>query len=150
MSEANDILLRAKSRGAQLGLPYAGALQPDEAHALLQHNPYIKLVDVRSAAEWALVGRVPGAIEIEFKTWPGMQPNPNFLAQLKAQVDPESVVLFLCRTGARSHDAAAQAQQAGYSASYNVLEGFEGDKDGNGHRGNVSGWKARKLPWMQG
>ncbi len=149
MSDVNEILSRARQRGEQLGLPYAGALLPDEAHTLMLARPEAKLVDVRSAAEWALVGRVPGAVEIELKSWPGMVPNPHFQDQLRAQVDAEAIVMFLCRSGARSHDAAMQAQQLGYSTAYNVLEGFEGDKDANGHRGIVGGWKGRKLPWVQ-
>ncbi|MCB6184113.1 rhodanese-like domain-containing protein [Leeia sp. TBRC 13508] len=150
MSESNQILLLAKKRAEQLNLPYAGAVEPKEAHQLLHALPNIKIVDVRTSAEWNFVGRVPSAVEIEWKTFPGMVPNPHFLEQLKRQVDAENIVLFLCRTGARSHDAAALAQQHGYSAAYNILEGFEGDKDSEGHRGKVNGWKAHQLPWIQG
>ena len=38
----------------------------------------------------------------------------------------------------------------GYARCYNIAEGFEGDKDGAGHRGTVNGWKVRGLPWVQG
>ena len=31
----------------------------------------------------------------------------------------------------------------------NVAEGFEGDLDGERHRGNLNGWKARGLSWRQ-
>ena len=34
-------------------------------------------------------------------------------------------MLFICRSGGRSHNAAMMALQAGYSEAYNVLEGFE-------------------------
>jgi rhodanese-related sulfurtransferase len=30
------------------------------------------------------------------------------------------------------------------------MEGFEGDKDAQEHRGNLNGWKAHGLPWVQG
>jgi hypothetical protein len=40
------------------------------------------------------------------------------------------------------------ADQAGYTA-YNVLEGFEGDKDASGHRNTKGGWRAAGLPWVQ-
>jgi hypothetical protein len=33
---------------------------------------------------------------------------------------------------------------------YNILEGFEGDKDANGHRNNIGGWRKAGLPWIQG
>jgi rhodanese-related sulfurtransferase len=59
-------------------------------------------------------------------------------------------VLFLCRSGARSHDAAIAATAAGYTQCYNVLEGFEGDRDAHGHRGALNGWQAAGLPWQQG
>jgi len=57
--------------------------------------------------------------------------------------------MFLCRSGARSHAAAAAAAQAGYSQSYNVLQGFEGDKDTSGHRNSLGGWRVAGLPWVQ-
>ena len=43
------------------------------------------------------------------------------------------------------HAAAA----AGYAQAYNVLEGFQGDKDAQGHRDTVGGWRAAGLPWYQ-
>ena len=48
------------------------------------------------------------------------------------QVDKEALVMFICRSGARSHAAAAAAAAAGYTQCYNVLEGFQGDKDSAG------------------
>jgi hypothetical protein len=42
------------------------------------------------------------------------------------------------------------AQKLGYARAFNVLEGFEGDKDAAGHRGTVGGWKVAGLPWIQG
>jgi len=30
-----------------------------------------------------------------------------------------------------------------------VAGGFEGDLDGDGHRGSQNGWKASGLPWRQ-
>ena len=76
--------------------------------------------------------------------------NPNFLAELKRQVDPEALVMFLCRSGARSVGAATVATEAGYGDCYNILEGFEGDKDANGHRNTIGGWRKAGLPWIQG
>ena len=62
----------------------------------------------------------------------------------------DAPVMFMCRSGARSHGAAIAATQAGYPNSFNVLEGFEGDKDSNGHRSSVGGWRKAGLPWVQG
>jgi rhodanese-related sulfurtransferase len=57
--------------------------------------------------------------------------------------------MFLCRSGVRSHGAAQLATQAGYTRAMNILEGFEGDLDANGHRGTVGGWRKASLPWVQ-
>ena len=147
MATLTELLNLAGTRAQQAGLPYAGALTPAEAHELLRQAPNARLVDVRTRAEWNWVGRIPGALEIELMGYPGNQPNPDFLTQLEKRVDKESPVLFICRSGARSHHAAALAHEAGYDASYNVLEGFEGDVDANGQRGNVGGWRHAGLPW---
>ena len=129
MGKLTELLNNARTRARELGLPYAGALTPKEAHEVWNLAPGAKLVDVRTRAEWDWVGRIPGAEEIEWMSYPGNQPNPHFLAQLKHQVDPESLVMFICRSGARSHNAACLASEAGYAECYNVLEGFEGDPD---------------------
>ena len=84
----------------------------------LQEAPDAKLVDVRSRAEWDWVGRIPGAIEIEWQSYPGMRHNPDFLNYLSSQVDKESLVMFICRSGGRSHQAAATATEMGYTSCY--------------------------------
>lgn len=149
MATNSEILNKAAERGKEINLPYCGALLPQEAYELMQKTPGAMLVDVRTHAEWDYVGRIPGSIQIEWQTYPGSQPNPNFLNELQAQADKQAVVMFLCRSGGRSHAAAAVAAQAGYSHSYNVLQGFEGDKDASGHRNSVGGWRAAGLPWVQ-
>ncbi|MGE5471748.1 MAG: rhodanese-like domain-containing protein [Bacteroidota bacterium] len=150
MGKLNEIVTLAQQRAQAMGLSYKGALTPQEAHELLRLAPGAKLVDVRTRAEWDWVGRVPGAVEIEWNQYPGGTRNPNFLAELKRQVDPQAAVMFLCRSGARSDAAAEAATAAGYGDCYNILEGFEGDKDALGHRNAVGGWRHAGLPWMQG
>ncbi len=145
-----EILQAARERAQEMGLPYDGALTPREAYEVWRQAPGARLVDVRTRAEWDYVGRIPGAVEIELLTYPGNRPNPAFLAELEKQVDHESLVMFICRSGGRSHNAAMLAMQAGYSASYNVIEGFEGDKDAQGHRNTTGGWRVAGLPWVQG
>ena len=150
MTELDTLLQTAAQRAQQQGLPYAGLLLPTEAAALLaMPEAHAVLVDVRSAAEWQFVGQVSQAVHIEYKSFPGMVLNPNFISSLKAQVPSEKKVLFLCRSGARSHDTACLAAAEGYTA-FNILEGFEGDCDAQGHRGTVNGWKVCGLPWQQG
>jgi len=106
-------------------------------------------VDVRTKPELQYVGKVPGAVAVEWQTYPGNRPNPEFLAELGAAVPKDQPVMFLCRSGARSHSAADAATQAGWKEAYNVLEGFEGDKDAAGHRNTVGGWRKAGLPWTQ-
>ena len=149
MGRLSELLALAGARGEKLGLPYSGALTPTEACEVWRLAPGARLIDLRTRAELEWVGRVPGAIEIEWSTWPEAERNPNFLAQLRHQVDPEALVLFLCRSGARSHYAALFAQQGGYATCYNILEGFEGERDAHGQRGHIGGWRFAGLPWMQ-
>ena len=79
--------------------------------------------------------------------YPGMA-NPHSSISSNSKFPPRGRV-FLCRSGGRSHETAAAAAQAGYRDAYNVLEGFEGDRDAGGHRNTTGGWRARGLPWSQ-
>lgn len=150
MAAANKILEQAQNRAQEQGCSYRGALLPTEAYQVLQAMPEAKVVDVRCCAELDWVGRVPGAVEVELMTYPGMQPNPHFVEQLKEQAAEDAVLLLLCRTGVRSDKAATLLSQHGFTHCYNILGGFEGDKDEAGHRGLKTGWKAAGLPWVQG
>ncbi|MDD5470993.1 MAG: rhodanese-like domain-containing protein [Sideroxydans sp.] len=150
MGKITEILTTAQNRAKDLGLPYEGVLTPEEANTIWQSAPGAKLVDVRTRAEIDWVGKVPGAVEIEWMSYPGMKMNPNFMASLEQQVDKESLVLFLCRTAQRSHAAAILATQNGYADCYNILEGFEGDKNSSNQRNKLNGWRAKDLPWEQG
>jgi rhodanese-related sulfurtransferase len=143
----DEIKKKALERGRDLKLPYAGALLPAEAHALMQAGA--QLVDVRTDAELHFVGSVPGSEPIEWNTYPEGQRNPTFLEQLAEVVPKDAPVMFLCRSGVRSHYAAISAAQAGWQEAYNVLEGFEGDKDAAGHRSVTGGWRKAGLPWKQ-
>jgi rhodanese-related sulfurtransferase len=145
----SEIVEVAQARAQQHGLPYVGALLPSEAFEIMQSTTGAKLVDVRTRAEWDYVGRVPDAVQIEWQIYPEGRPNPEFLSELQGHVDRESPVMFLCRSGARSHAAAIAAASSGFTQAFNVLEGFEGDKDSEGHRNSVGGWRAAGLPWVQ-
>lgn len=147
MEAISAILSRAKQRSEAMGLPYAGALTPQEAYAVLQKTEHAKIVDVRSLAELELVGRVPGALHLEWAFYPDMIANPDFAQQLEMQVDKEALVIFMCRTGGRSHHAAAVASTMGYTEAYNLLEGFEGQANAARQRTLIDGWKHAGLPW---
>ena len=139
-------------------MSYAGDITPLEAWKLLSDNPRAVLVDVRTEAEWRFVG-VPDlsslgreVVYIEWNASDGTR-NESFADELKERVPPaaadeERPVVFLCRSGNRSIGAAEVATEAGLTPAYNVLDGFEGHLDANGHRGET-GWRAVGLPWKQ-
>jgi rhodanese-related sulfurtransferase len=127
---------------------YAGDVPPVLAWQWVQAGEAV-IVDVRSDAERAWVGEVPGAAAVAWKQWPGMAMNPDFDAQLRAAVPPGRKALLLCRSGVRSIAAAQRATALGLEA-WNVLEGFEGDPDQHAHRGLRGGWRFHGLPWRQG
>src|SRR5450759_4179274 len=102
-----------------------------------------------AAQNWNGSGGLPSVTVIEWATYPGMKPNPHFIAQLEQQVDKEALVIFFCRSGVRSHHAAVAAAKAGYNDCYNMLEGFEGEMDISKHRNTIGGWRVAGLPWEQ-
>jgi rhodanese-related sulfurtransferase len=151
METLTKILQKAKECAQANNLPYAGVLTPQEAYAVLQLAQSAKLVDVRSRAELELVGRVPDAAHIEWAFYPGMVANQDFPAQLEMQLDKESIVIFMCRTGGRSHNAATLAAQLGFTEAYNMLEGFEGEATPDTkQRCKINGWKVADLRWTNG
>jgi rhodanese-related sulfurtransferase len=152
MNVVEQLLATARQRGADH--PYAGAVTPQEAFALLQAAPDAKLVDVRTNAERHWVGQVllpPGQhAAVEWSSWPSGIANPQFVEQLCQVAGKDDVLLFLCRSGVRSRHAAKLATEHGFHNAFDILEGFEGDKDAEGHRKQVAGWCKAGLPWIGG
>lgn len=133
---------RAAGRAHRLGLPYAGAVTPTEAHALAQAKA-ARILDVRTPGEYRQVGHVPGTPLV---VWPRDGDNDElraFVLAVRGRFRPADPVLLLCRSGARSHHAARLLARAGFGRAYNILEGFEGASPGQG-------WRAAGLPWDQG
>ncbi len=137
-------------------MTYSGDISVDEAWRRLGDETSAVLVDVRTAAEWNFVGApdLSGIgkqiIRVSWQTLPKMEQNPAFVEEVRAQAsDSDASLLFLCRSGARSKAAAIAMTAAGYSQCFNVAGGFEGDLDGDLHRGVTGGWKAAGLPWSQ-
>jgi rhodanese-related sulfurtransferase len=127
---------------------YAGDIPARLAFEWMQSGEAV-LVDVRTDAEREWVGYVPGAVPLAWKQWPGMAMNAGFEEGLKAAVPAGKKAVLLCRSGVRSVAAAKRATELGLEA-YNILEGFEGDADEQGHRGRKGGWRFQGLPWKQG
>ena len=143
-----EIFARAAERAQELGLPYAGALTPAEAWRLHRAGA-AAIIDVRTRPEYEYVGRVPDSILVEWRRYDEARPNPDFVDELAARFHRGATLLFLCRSAVRSHHAAAAAAGAGFGLAFNVLEGFEGERDALGQRGALGGWRNAGLPWIQ-
>jgi rhodanese-related sulfurtransferase len=139
---------------------YAGDLLAVDAYRLLESEATSVLIDVRTEAEWAYVGtpdlRSLGKTPffLQWQAYPSMEVDSDFAARLEAlfkaaAVERGASLVFLCRSGARSRQAAIAMTNAGWSPSFNISDGFEGPLDGSRRRGGVSGWKAGDLPWSQ-
>jgi rhodanese-related sulfurtransferase len=131
---------------------YRGDIPPAEAYKRLEANPKAVLIDVRTEPEWAFVGlpAVDNLIRLSWQSYPDMKVNADFAARIEAQSLPrDTEILCICRSGARSASAAAALTKAGFTNCWNVAEGFEGNRDSEGHRGTIGGWKAAGLPWAQ-
>jgi rhodanese-related sulfurtransferase len=139
---------------------FAGDLSVEDAHAMLAKDQGATLVDVRTQPEWQFVG-VPDlaalgktAIFRQWQVYPDMEVATDFVPGLVGELerrgaDKNSPVLFICRSGARSRNAAIALTKAGFANCYNVADGFEGPLDQERRRGAVAGWRARGLPWTQ-
>jgi len=139
---------------------YAGDVSAQAAWESLAASAEALLVDVRTRAEWTYVGApVLSDIgkETVFVAWNDFDTGtrvPDFLGRLNAAVaaaegGKDSPIYFICRSGARSRNAAIMATEGGYTRCYNVDHGFEGDLGPDGHRGTAGSWKAEGLPWAQ-
>jgi rhodanese-related sulfurtransferase len=131
---------------------YRGDIPPSEALARLRANPQAVLVDVRTQPEWTFVGvpQVERLIRLSWQVYPSMDINANFASEIEAAGLPKDTeILCICRSGARSASAATALTKAGYNNAWNVAQGFEGDKDAEGHRSRTNGWKHAGLPWVQ-
>lgn len=126
---------------------YAGDITPEQAWQWALSGEGV-IVDVRTLAELAWVGQVPGVLSVVWMRWPQGDINPDFDQELMARAPRDKKLLMLCRSGGRSVGAATRAAELGFTA-YNILEGFEGGIDRNGQRGNLGGWRFRGLPWVQ-
>ena len=131
-------------------------ISPSQVWDALRTEPMAQLVDVRTDAEWTYVGLADLAaagkqpVLIPWQIFPTMEVNTAFTDQLQqAGLTAEHHIYFLCRSGVRSLAAAQAAVAAGFPHAFNVADGFEGNADGEGHRGVLAGWKAAGLPWRQ-
>ncbi len=154
-----DAAALPKSMRTPLGL----YLTPTDAHRALLAAPQILLIDVRDPVEVSFVGHAEGTdanvplatATQEFDPKSGrykMEPNTGFVDQVEAVrteagLGKDAAVFLICRSGARSAAAARMLAQAGYTSAYNIVEGFEGDRDAASGARSVNGWRNAGLPW---
>jgi len=135
---------------------------PNDVWNELSKEKNAALVDCRTAREWEVIG-APDLQSIdknthlvEWRSAPDMSVNPNFIDQLDEVFGgtyPDKI-FFICRSGARSFEAATVVQNALTSRNIvcecvNVAEGVEGDPGPGGERSTVNGWKFNNLPWQK-
>ena len=139
---------------------YGGEVTCQQCWDALESQEKSQLIDVRTIPEWNFVG-LPDVsslgkevILVEWQQFPTMQVNQNFQdlvseALESRGVEKDTPVFLICRSGVRSRFAAEAVTALGFSATYNVRGGFEGDADDLAQRGKLSGWKFDELPWRQ-
>ncbi|MCC8398559.1 MAG: rhodanese-like domain-containing protein [Rickettsia endosymbiont of Labidopullus appendiculatus] len=116
-----------------------------EAYKLLEMDNNSIIIDVRTTEEWQKIG-IPKLdkdkiVFVSLCLLPNMLLNNEFKNQLMSKVSNKHKLLFLCRSGGRSHEAASCAGTLGYKDCYNIIDGFEGGTNG-------AGWKQNNLPWQ--
>ena len=127
---------------------------PTDAYDALAENPQAQLIDCRTRAEWNFVSMpdlsaLPqDLICLEWNSIEG-HPNEAFVPTIDAHLDKDTPIFIICRSGGRSAAACQALAAAGFTTLHNVTGGFEGDPNGEGHRGTQNGWKAAQLPWRQ-
>lgn len=118
-----------------------------ECHALIGEG-YIFL-DVRTEEEFRQ-GHAPGAYNLPwaFTANHGMQPNPDFLAQVKALFPTDSKLVIGCAGGVRSLKAAEQLAAEGYQQLVDLRPGMVGSRNMLWMK-TEKGWRDEGLPMTQ-
>ena len=146
-----------KNKQTNLGL-YVTAAEAIEKYRQDMDN--VKVLDVRTPAEYAFVGHASMAFNVPFKHFAGfaddgkmrMTENESFVEDIKARFEKSDIILIMCRSGGRSSAAVDKLAEAGFDNAYTIIDGFEGDKlkmpgAANDGRRVVNGWKNSGGPW---
>ena len=121
-------------------------IKSSEIKDYLKENSNAVLLDVRTEKEWKTLGK-PNAEDLNSKTYfvtvsPDLSnwqvPDPNFVENVKKNINKDKTILVMCAAGGRSLIAANLLEAEGYSA-LNVSDGFSGN-------GQDPGWKNLGLP----
>ena len=121
-------------------------IKSSEIKNYIKENSNVVLLDVRTENEWTTLGK-PNAEDLNSKTYfvtvshdlsNWQVPDPNFVENVKKNINKDKTILVMCAAGGRSLLAANLLEAEGYSA-LNVSDGFSGN-------GQDPGWKSLGLP----
>ena len=121
-------------------------IKSSEIKNYIKENSNVVLLDVRTENEWTTLGK-PNAEDLNSKTYfvtvsPDLSnwqvPDPNFVENVKKNINKDKTILVMCAAGGRSLIAANLLEAEGYS-TLNVSDGFSGN-------GQDAGWKNLGLP----
>jgi rhodanese-related sulfurtransferase len=124
----------------------------------------LKIIDVRTPEEFLFVGspgmawRIPViAQSYEWDAEKGKFPMkllPDFVARVQTMAKPDDILMVTCRSGGRSAIACNLLAQAGFKQVYNIVDGMEGDANGDSEsvaqaQPLKDGWKNSGCPWTK-
>ena len=121
-------------------------IKSSEIKNYIKENSNVVLLDVRTENEWTTLGK-PNAEDLNSKTYfvtvshdlsNWQVPDPNFVENVKKNINKDKTILVMCAAGGRSMIAANLLEAEGYSA-LNVSDGYSGN-------GQDPGWKNLGLP----
>ena len=136
-----------------------------EAYEQWQAAPdKVKIIDVRTPEEYLFVGhpemawKIPVAVQLyewdaEKKQYP-LKPLMDFVARVQSVAKPDDTLMVMCRSGGRSAIAANLLAKAGFKNVYNIVDGMEGDANGDSDtvaqaQPLSDGWKNSGCPWTK-
>ena len=131
-----------------------------ESHERWQADPdHVKIVDVRTPEEFLFVGHPPMAwlipLVAQSYVWDAtkgqypMTPLPDFISRVRQIAKPDDTLLVTCRSGGRGAMAVNALAQAGFKNVYNIIDGIEGDGNGDSDSTPAGGWKNSGCPWTK-
>jgi len=136
-----------------------------EAYAKWQAAPeHVKIIDVRTPEEFLFVGspelawRIP--VAVQSYEWDAgknqfpLKPLMDFAARVSQIAKPDDTLMVMCRSGGRSAIAANMLAKAGFKNVYNIIDGMEGDANGDSEtvakaQPIKDGWKNSGCPWTK-
>jgi len=135
----------------------------EEAYEMWRAKPdQVHILDVRTPEEYVFVGHAEMARNIPLifvkHAWNTetrqflVEPNPDFITEVKRLFSPTDTLLVMCRSGDRSAMAVNALAKAGFVNVYNIIDGMEGDMvddPGCAYHGKRmrNGWKNSGSPW---